>query len=389
VVEEYKRSFADIHVSPEDMLFVVYILFGVVGIVLLHLLYTYLRDKVFARQAAGYAITRKSRIKSILHLAQDERKKFELRFLPPKPGRKTTSCSLLELDDALISFELPVGVRATPEWIDRSVEFFFRAPKGMARQKDLAQVMNTESRSRVKSGEGPPFYYFSDTIRSVKRFPNGQCIIQTGFPRRLIIQQKRQSLRIAPPEEYVLGCALWPDRLALTGARTTNARKWGKPAMSLTPGNPRSPFSIGNISALGMSLAISTQAARSSGLHLAIGDLLVLLFDLFDPDYAVKRRYWVQGRIQNSYEDLGAKSIVIGLLFQRAARPVSEAQPYELIWGIVDDDGLDTLGNWVMKRHLDMHRKVENPSILPKESLREKETFRPVIARKGEESTPE
>ncbi|WP_425266027.1 PilZ domain-containing protein [Desulfohalovibrio reitneri] len=91
--------------------------------------------------------------------------------------------------------------------------------------------------------------------------------------------------------------------------------------------------------------------------ELKIGDRFYLRLDLESPADNESIRYFLYGRVRNAYEDFASRRKEVGLRFLSQARRPSD-NPDSLAWSPIDDEaGVESIDNWVFKRHLEMHRE--------------------------------
>lgn len=319
-----------------DIINALLLVFGLVAVLyLLGRAFNEIRARLRNRDIPAHWIVKKPEIRRILQQALDQRSKFEMKFLPSDYARPVAVCSLIDFDDASLSFEIGRDVQATKRWMEKTAEFFFslRGPK-----------------------KNQIFYRFTGPIVGIKRLPDNVSSLLIAYPDKIELQQKRAFLRLEPPPQYLLGCALWLDK---GQPMPENVKKWGRPKLMLQPGKAANPLSVQDISAGGLRLLLTRSAIKTLGTELGIANNLYLMLDLYDPEVARKRRFWLQCRIQHVFEDFESRDVEYGAQFMasgRLSKQDEEGNELSIKWTPVEEDGVELLGGWVMKRHLELYR---------------------------------
>lgn len=332
-LDQVRGGFSSTGISYDIVVYVLIVLFGAVALFFMGKGVNLLIARFRSRDIPSDWIVNKQQINEILNKALDLRSKFEMKFMPADFSRRATICSLLEVSAQSLSLELDMNVSATKRWLNRDVEFFFRVPG-------------------TKSG-GMTFYHFSSVVSGIKRASAGESILIVDFPDKIELNQKRSFLRLEPPSQYFLGCALWREHQVKEPA---DVKQWGKPLLLHQPGKAGNPIMVADISAGGLRLLIKRKAIRELGQEVSIANRFFLAVDLYDPAVGRKRRYWLQCRVQHLYEDFETKDVEYGLQFEAWGRPKKEDETLLLDWKTVLPDGVEPLGSWVMQRHLELYR---------------------------------
>lgn len=266
-----------------------------------------------------------------------QRAKVDLCFM--NQGRRSAcrACSLEDVRGEALDLELSSIKDANQTWIGRKVECLFR----LANPKHPTQST---------------FYSMSSEIMGIKKLGSGAGVITVQFPEKVEISQKRMHLRLEPPTNLLLGMAIWPEQLAPSGAEERQIKNWGKPRLIYVTGETANPFHIENLSGGGIRVGVERDTIKDSGLDFEIGQTYILLLDLHEPEDQRKLRFWLMGRIQNRYEDFETRKLSFGMQFTRQGKRLTEPKN-EIRWQRVPEAGIDDLGNWVVKRHLEMYRR--------------------------------
>lgn len=333
-LEGVKGGFNSVGISGELFAYII-IVFALVGAVfLLAKMLEPLYSKMRLKGLPAYWVVRKKDILNILQYAVAERSKFEMKFLPSEYARPVAVCTLLEIKPSGLTFEVGSGASVTKRWLDRSAEFYFR----------------------IKGDNKQHIYYrLTSTVVGVKKLPNDLNTIITEFPDKLELQQKRSFLRLEPPAQYLLGLAVWHDK---GSPKPAEVNRWGRPHLLHQPDRAANPVMVEDVSAGGMRLLITRSALKNSNLSLSIADRLYIVLDLYDPEVSRKRRFWLQSRVQHVYEDFETRNAEYGLQFIAWGRPRKEEEDgvVSVDWREIEQDGIELLGSWIMKRHLELYR---------------------------------
>jgi len=331
---EIGNSFGATSFSSTASLTVIAVLCGVIVVLLgVIVVLSYLKRKHGSYVPAGW-ILRPAEIAQQLQTAIDQRGKVELQFHTPGARRHTTTCLPVALEHDTLLLECSGLEKLSPGWIGRSVECFFC----------------------LKSGTHPVYYTFVTTIAGIRMEGEGICMMNVRLPEVLEQRQKRAFLRVEPPEQYVLGMALWAEPLDTTGSMKMNIKDWGKPALVFIP-NKTSDIELVNISAGGARLKVRRERAKKCGLTFTIAERFMLLLDLWEPELGKRDRYWLLCRTQTPFIDFETRDVDLGVQFIGYARN-RENSTHELVWQPMKaGEGIEVIGNWAMKRHLELYRE--------------------------------
>ncbi len=331
-LETVKGGFQGVGINQETLINAGAVIFAVFVLFFLGKGVNLLLAKIRPRDIPDNWIIGKKRILSLLQLAMDDRSKFELRFLPSSPSRKSTYCSLESIEKDNLALEVSSNIKATRHWISRNAEIYFKIS-----QKDKAI-----------------FYRFEASILGIRNLSNGIIHVLISVPDLVELQQKRAFLRVKPPSEYLMGCAIWQPK-SLPNEKQTNVKTWGMPLLYYTPEKGSNPIVVENLSAGGIRLGFQREARAMLTEDLVIGAPFLLMVDIFDPEVQRKRRFWLHAKLKNLYEDFTSRNIELGLQFVRWGRPKNDGSS-QLEWVEISSEGIELLASWVMRRHLEMFR---------------------------------
>lgn len=287
-------------------------------------------------------------IKATLNLALSQRAKFELHFPSENEARRPAlRCSGIELQGEDIILEASGLVTLSERWEKKNVDCFFM----------------------IRMRENYVFYAFTSTIiqiRTIKDF----CQIQIKRPDRLETRQKRSYLRIAPPEEYMLGAALWRSADTPPNDIRGDLAQWPKPSRIFLPGT-REDFTVRDISSGGLRLHLPRHILAEEMEFIHISAQFLLMLDLWDPDKAQRLRFWMLCRMQSPVLDFETKGMDLGAQFLAWAKP-AEPGGSSLLWLKLASSGeVEPIGNWIMRRHLEFFRETEQtPGVEIKDASR-------------------
>ncbi len=301
-----------------------------------------------ARCARNYptgSITSPGEIQSILRLAADQRRPFEVQVRTVQNGsrRPTLRCSPLHVGHSAITLELNGIKTLSSIWLDRAVNVYFR----------------------IGTGNNKFVYYtFTGSIHSVLNPSKDICQITLPVPTQLDNRQKRAFLRMQPPAEFLLGAALWHDHNIPGPENISDLALWPRPTLLFLPGRLEQ-FKLLDLSAGGLRICIPHMITNRYHLEFSTMEDLIMMIDLLDPEIDKRLRFWMQCRIQNAWEEQPSHDIHTGMQFRAWARP-RESQalsdpPSTLEWFRLSSSfEVESIGNWVMRRHLEMYRDVPN-----------------------------
>ncbi|MDR3074321.1 MAG: hypothetical protein LBV01_06335 [Deltaproteobacteria bacterium] len=286
-------------------------------------------------------------IRETLNQAIHQRGKFELQFaVEGEMRRPALRCGGLDIKGAGIIFEAAGLATLSTQWQGKQVDCFFM----------------------IRKREQYFFYAFSSTIETIKIIRD-QCFITVLLPKQLETRQKRSYLRITPPEEYMLGAAVWRGPDMPENAVKDNLALWPKPSRIWLPGT-REEFSIRDISSGGMRLHLPRHILAEEMDMIHVSSQFIAMLDLWDPDKAQRFRCWLFCRMQSPVLDFETKGMDLGAQFLAWAKPASSGGS-SLLWLKLASSGeVEPLGNWIMRRHLEYFREADySPGFAPREAV--------------------
>lgn len=275
-------------------------------------------------------------IRQIIGSAVRHRSTFELQF--PHRGvqrRPILHCSSDDLTSSGLVLEANGIKNIARNWTDRLVNCYFKI--------------------NVKGQH--VYYAFATRIKRVEIKQHGRCALTLYLPERMENRQKRAFLRIIPPQEYMLGAAVWIGHHMPRLEDLPQMQKWPKPAIVMLP-DKKEQFSVSDISAGGARLLIPRKEMLKASLELGVAEQVVLIIDLLNPDNRSRIRFWLHCRVQNFAAQYDTHHIEAGLQFLAWASP--RENQTELEWFRLGRSlEVDLLSNWIIRRHLELFR--DNP----------------------------
>lgn len=287
------------------------------------------------RHVPSGAVEDPAQIDGLLLLALDQRSKVEFSFSRDDQAARPLHCSIEEVGEQAMVLDAGGFATAHQGWLGRPVTCYFRV--------------------QPRTGSGAPrFYNFESEVQGVVKRADESILISIALPTLLKLQQKRVHLRMEPPLQCLLGLAVWPESLDEKGRRECVIRRWGKPILVYHE-RETSQVHVVNVSAGGMRMDVPHAQLRALGRDFEVGERLVVLLKLLDPEKKTRQRLWCLSRVQNRFDDHQARTLELGLRFLAQGSPSGEEEP-AVVWRKVGADGIDALGNWIQRRHLELYR---------------------------------
>lgn len=274
-------------------------------------------------------------VTQLLQSALDQRNKIEFTFSREEQVSRPLHCAIESIHGGNLILDAGDFIQAHKGWLGRPVLCYFRV----------------SSRS---AGGASQFYALESEVAGVNKRADGSTLITLPVPDRVKMQQKRIHLRLEPPMEYMLGVAVWPELMNEDGARELRLKRWGKPALARHAGATEM-MRVANLSAGGMRIDLPRETLKETGYDFEIGQSYYILTELYDPDMKRKQRLWFVARVQNRFEDFMTKDLEVGLRFTEIGR-IADPEAMEIAWDKVPNHGVDALGNWIQRRHLELYR---------------------------------
>ena len=205
--------------------------------------------------------------------------------------------------------------------------------------------------------EGTYYHYrFESKVIKIEPEQNDFLNLFISLPQAIYPGQKRNFLRIPPPEQLILGLSIWPVKRDENNRIETQIAKWGKPLLTYLH-EDASQFTLNDISSNGVSIIFPKQHSSLPTLPLGKARHFVLLLDLWDPSHQAPLRIWALCRIQKSVVDFATQNLHIGVQFIAWSTPLPD-NPELLKWvKLEEQEEITALGDWIVQRHLEEYRE--------------------------------
>ena len=325
-----------------------YIIGGVGGILLLvlFLLLKRLTRKKEIPFTYQETLTSPELILVALNLATAQRQPFELQAVESAPAGSVefTSRPILQC----------VAQSAAPSHLTVEAYNVFLSARWLGKTVNLSFKLENKGK--------PSYYTCLATIREISSMDD-RCQIVFDLPERIDNRQQRSFLRIAPPEELIYGAALWHGDTMPEESKISDLQHWLKPTLFYLPGSI-SQFSLADLSANGVQLFFPKSITEKHGLRLSTVDRFILLVDLYNPEKEERQRMWLQCKAQRIALKETSNGFFTGAQFiawGKPHTPPSEETPGLIDWFRVPTSReVEPLSNWIMHRHLDNFRLLND-----------------------------
>lgn len=290
--------------------------------------------------ASALSIANLETIQNLLQDALAQRAKFFICLPREISSLKELSGVLQEITDQYLIIEVS-GLRANPfSWGSERVTCYFSV-RDQARKTDI-------------------FYNFTLPIRdSVVR--GGICNLLLERPVRLIVGQRRSSLRLEPASDDILGFSLWEDGMVASRCPQVDRVRLHEPLITREHAEKGLAVSR-NISAGGVRLHLSSKLLSAFYLDFqrdlqrdwSRGTRLVLWLALADSARANHLVCWIKGRLRYRLEGSLGNDAVFGIEFTHHGK---KDQRGKVAWHPVTEHAIQDVGAWVYQRYLEQFRR--------------------------------
>ncbi|MDR2488434.1 MAG: hypothetical protein LBD42_02925 [Desulfovibrio sp.] len=279
-------------------------------------------------------------IQKVIRQAFDQRRSFEVQIrMSSGQRRPTLRCAPEYIGKTSFTVEISGLKSLSDKWLGREIAVFFR----------------------IQIDKEFTYYTFASHIDGIHHPQPGICHITLPLPTSLENRQKRSFLRMAPPQEFLMGAALWHGDCLPSPQYLSDVTLWPRPRLLLIP-ERMDQFRILDLSAGGMRLSVPSKIVRTQQLHFTSSDQFITMLDLFDPENNKRLRFWMQCRAQNVWLEHGTHDVHMGLQFQSWARPKEEDKLEHsngVEWlRLSATQEVEPIGNWIMRRHLEIFRET-------------------------------
>lgn len=312
----------------------------IVLLILAYLAYKAIQARRFRYKPYG-SVSDPKTIRRLIQEAVDQRRPFEVQITSSSGRRRPTlRCSPHFLKQNVLVVEINGLNHLSQRWLERQVSVYFR----VLHNKKFA------------------YYTFPARIAAIHQEAQNICLIELPVPPVLENRQKRAFLRIKPPHDFILGSALWCNDSMPKPDNLHELDQWPPPKLLHLPDRAQQ-FKLLDISAGGCRVEISNKIIRTYQLHFTSIEYLIIMLDLFDPEQNKRLRLWMLCRIQNLWREHVSRDIQMGMQFIAWARPKDTGdfggETGSVEWlRISSSNEVDPLGNWIMRRHLELFREA-------------------------------
>ncbi|MFW5487601.1 MAG: hypothetical protein ACNI3A_04150 [Desulfovibrio sp.] len=343
-LETFKNTFFNYSFSSDAALFLLGLLLFLLTAVLAGVLFNKFFRHKESRLPTNLIVDRQ-RIDKILNNALQERAKLELRFAHEDPaGGRFISGAFVEIGKEAVVLELSDLVDVSSSWIGRKIEAFFKVSSPRAGRK----------KSKHK---GATFFTFTVEILGIKKTSEEYVAVTVAFPHSIEAKQKRTHLRLDPPSSLIYGVNLWKESRTAMGKVNSNISTWEAPLLVMDQ-DVRDTMTLQNISAGGIRLEIQPGWQKEDTDIFELGKRFIVRLDLFNPTENNVDRHYLYTVVRNKYEDFTTHKLEVGLKFLATGYPSAE-DPDILHWEVAKgENGVETIDNWVFKRHLELYRNT-------------------------------
>ena len=208
----------------------------------------------------------------------------------------------------------------------------------------------------------PEFYHFDTKVIKTVATKKDQFRFYVCIPSELKPGQKRNFLRIDPPESLVLGSAIWPYE----GNKEMFKRpvsEWDKPLLVYSS-EDSFQFKIRDLSANGAGLNIPQEYAKLEALSFGKKRLFMMMLNLWAPVQQSSLKIWTICRVQTSVPNQELGGLKVGVQFL-AWGQIRNANTETLVWRKLESsEGIGQLADWIIRRNLEGNRVHTNSLLM-------------------------
>jgi hypothetical protein len=327
LLQQIARSFVETsHRPDEGPLIITGIL--IATIILAYLLWKKISPVVGKYWGFGSAMRVKPAV--ILGKALIHRSRMDINFHSNDESRQVVSCTLYDLSDEEVILEMPFGVTPSEAWRGRVMKCFFRIPR---------------------PDKAPYFYTFSAPVLHTFR-KNNIDYLGLAVPKKIELGQKRRHLRLEIPSSDIKDFRVWaPAGDALPPDEDESGRP---PLAAYTP--DAESLRILDISGGGIRLAFDPKHYRDLEDFVSKNPVLIMRLELGPAADEDASPHCVAARLRTNTRDAKSGALMLGYEFVEYCD--RNASTFD--WVKIDPhQGVDSLVNWIFKRHLELYRKKE------------------------------
>ena len=317
-----------------------------VVMILLALFQAHLRRERRKQEPPVGWVTKREDVVAILGAALHERSKVDLSFLRLAELRKSVSCSLVRFDeDRGVILELPATVRPGEQWKGRGADCYFRVPLDGGRDRRVFYFFRSEI-TEIIPGDGKTVY----------------PLLRLRFPDHLVLAQKREFLRIAPPSADVLSLGVVPDEPR--NLRACLRCFFYDPEVDGVDAAPSEDscrdgdglFRLADVSGEGLKAEMRATTKEEEEFYaFTVGKGCHVLLRLRGVAGRADERFFFQAVVRHMFHDPLVGATEIGLQFTGVAKGLDEHG--KAVWEVYKERGCPELEQWVVQKYLEMFRE--------------------------------
>ncbi len=277
----------------------------------------------------GLSVNEAAQVQEVLDEALQQRATLEVRFQDEDAQRTSFTCSPTGVDPSVgITLEVSGFIKPHPSWIGRTVLCYFKVA---GQHKDAKWS----------------FFSFRTTITDIAARQARQRIV-LAIPEQLDRQQRREHLRLDPPNEDIPEVQIWPETLSNLDWPGADP-----PLLEYRIAHQENPLRILNLSAGGLLLELRPPLPKALGADLEKGQRFYIRLVLRDPEQDTPQAHQLLAQVRNVFLDPTQGNRLAGLSFV-ARLPRTEGPGG---WQPLKGKGVEEIEDWVFKRHLELYRE--------------------------------
>lgn len=287
-------------------------------------------------------ISKSNDILTVLNLCIDTRVKMDFQLERGRANLRLVSCMIVDIKDNSIVFECSIiSISLAQLKQEKELNFFFTV-------KNKAKIFH---------------YRFTGNIVKTTVPKDNFFYLHVEVPKKILPGQKRNFLRIQPPDKLIMGISLWPIIKKETSSFEPSTRVWGKSTFNYRT-EEGTHFEVDDISANGISLRILRTCPQLQSLPLSKASSFAMLLDLWDPISQGPLKIWTICLVQRSVQDIDTKELHVGTQFVWWGQSV-QTNPGFIKWKqLYPEEEIIILADWIIQRHLEEFRdRTDNASL--------------------------
>jgi len=331
--DKIKRSFETSGVDDYNLfLFVIISILIVVIIISIIIWFINTKFNRSKKDKADGVIKDKSTILSIFQIALNQRCRFDVYF---EGTKKEFYCSLVNIKDQSILLEVPIYTNPSKLWLNRNIVCHFK--------------ISLNKRNNI-------YYKFRSKIVNLILHDKKNYLLELLFPDKLKLCQKRRHLRFEPPHKYVVEIIIWRAVYSSTGNFEGDINQWGIP-LAKYDHTITNQLRLIDISAGGLRIQILKKIIGAVSKFIKETPFLFLKISLSNPDKNGVSSFFILGKIINYYQEVNPNFVSFGINFIALGK-LKDGYNDQVLWLKIDDEiGIEEIGDWVFKRHLEFYRE--------------------------------